>query len=109
MEMMAVGGKWYSFLPAPIFSVCAQSLTRGQLFAALRTVPAKLLCSWDFPGKNTFPSPGDLSEPTSRVSPALADMFFTTSTTWEVPRLPKHSLFIPSPVYGHLFPLRIEK
>ena len=53
MEMMAVGGKWYSFLPAPIFSVCAQSLTRGQLFAALRTVPARLLCSWDFPGKNT--------------------------------------------------------
>ena len=56
-----------------------------------------------------FHSPGDLSEPTSCVSPALADTFFTTSTTWEVPRLPKLSLFICSPVYGHLFPLRIEK
>ena len=34
-----------------------------------------------------LPSPGDLSkpgiEPTSLVSPALADGFFTTSTTWE--------------------------
>ena len=30
-----------------------------------------------------FPSPGDLPEPTSLVSPALPDTFFTTSLTWE--------------------------
>ena len=49
----AVGSKWCSFLPAPIFCVCTQSLSRVQLFATLWTVPARLLCSWDFPGKNT--------------------------------------------------------
>ena len=36
-----------------------------------------------------FPIPGDLPdpkiEPTSLMSPALADRFFTTRTTWEVP------------------------
>ena len=35
-----------------------------------------------------FPTPGDLPdsgiEPTSLVSPALADGFFTVSATWEV-------------------------
>ena len=36
-----------------------------------------------------FPLPGDLPnlriEPVSLTSPALAGMFFTTSTTWEAP------------------------
>ena len=36
------------------------------------------------------PLPGDLLnpgiEPTSLMSPALADRFFTTSTTWEAPK-----------------------
>jgi len=36
-----------------------------------------------------FFTPGDLPdpgiEPTSPVSPALADRFFTTSTTWKAP------------------------
>ena len=38
-----------------------------------------------------FPSQGDLpdseTEPTSLMSPASADWFFTTSTTWEVPSI----------------------
>ena len=47
----------------------------------------RLLCPWDFPGKNTgvcchFPSPGDLPdqeiEPESPVSPASAGGFFST-------------------------------
>ena len=53
---------------------------------------ARLLCPWDSPGKNTGVGyhalpPGDLSdpgiEPASLASSALADGFFTTSTTWE--------------------------
>ena len=53
---------------------------------------ARLVCSWESPGKNTgsgwlCPSPGDLPDPgiqpTSLASPALAGEFFTTSTTWE--------------------------
>ena len=54
-----------------------------------RLQPASLLCSWDFPGKNmewvvisssrgsSYPG----IEPAFPVSPALADIFFTT---WEV-------------------------
>ena len=62
--------------------------------------PARVLCPWDFPSKNTgvgchallqglFPFPG--IEPTSLMSPASAFRFFTTSATWEaldsLPRL----------------------
>ena len=54
--------------------------------------PAKLLCPWDSPGKNTgvgghallqgiFPTQG--TEPESLTSPTLAGRFFTTSATWE--------------------------
>ena len=52
--------------------------------------PARLLCPWDSPSKNTglpCPPPGDLPNPgielVSLMSPALAGGFFTTSTTWE--------------------------
>ena len=53
--------------------------------------PARLLCHWDSPGKNTEllpcpPFPGDLPhpgiEPMFLPFPALADRFFTTNTTW---------------------------
>ena len=45
--------------------------------------PAKLLCSWGSPGKNTrvgcYFSPEDLPEPEIKLaSPTLADGFFTT-------------------------------
>ena len=45
--------------------------------------PAKLLCSWDSPGKNTrvgcYFSPEDLPEPEIKLAfPTLADEFFTT-------------------------------
>ena len=47
--------------------------------------PARLLCPWDSPGKNTgvvpFPSPGDLPDPGIKpTAPALAGGFFTPST-----------------------------
>ena len=42
------------------------------------TVTARLLCAWDFPGKNTR-SPGDLPDlGIELASPALAGGFFTT-------------------------------
>ena len=37
-----------------------------------------------------LPNPG--IEPTSLTSPTLADGFFTTCTTWEVPSIPYSSL-----------------
>ena len=53
-----------------------------------RLQPTRLLCPWNFPGKNTGVGslfPGDLPnpgiEPTSLMSPALAGRFFTTSAT----------------------------
>ena len=54
--------------------------------------PARLLCPWNSPGKNTgvschVHSPGDLPnpgiKPTSPMSPALAGGFYATSDTWE--------------------------
>ena len=33
-------------------SVCAQLLSHFQLFATPWAVPTRLLCPWDFPGKN---------------------------------------------------------
>ena len=71
--------------------VFAQSLNHVQLLAVpWRLQPAGLLCPWNFPlagNKNglPFPTPSDLPDPgiksASLASPALADGFFTTSTT----------------------------
>ena len=50
--------------------------------------PTRLLCPWDSPGKNT----GVDAMPSSRdqthlsLPPVLSAEFFTTSTTWEVPK-----------------------
>ena len=54
------------------------------------TVPAKLLCPWDFPGKNTGVGchsllQGNLPYPGLKpASPALADGFFTTDSLGKV-------------------------
>ena len=54
--------------------------------------PARLLCPWDSPGKNTGVGCQArlqgifLIKSTSLTSPALAGRFFTTSTTWEALR-----------------------
>ena len=65
------------------------------LFSSLQTYGlqlSRLLCPWDFPGKKTKVDchfllqgnlPGPEIKPITRVSPALAGRFFTTSTTWE--------------------------
>ena len=69
--------------------VVVQSLTGVQLLQPNGLQPARLLCPWKFPGKNTgnglpFPSAGDLSDPGIKLrSPALqvvcciAGEFFT--------------------------------
>ena len=57
-------------------------------------LPARLLCPWDSPGKNTgvgchgllqgnLPHPG--IEPMSLTSPAWTGGSFTTVATWEAP------------------------
>ena len=79
----------------PIMCLCVC----GKLFQSCLTLwphglqPARLLCPWDSPGKNTgvgcqallqeiCPTQG--SKPPSLISPALANRFFTPSATWEV-------------------------
>ena len=67
-----------------ILLVCACSVVSDTL-QPHGLYPARLLCSWDFPGKNTgvgccFPLPGDLLDPGIKpTSPALAGGFFTTA------------------------------
>ena len=68
------------------------SVSRVQLFAILWTVARQASLSMGFSRQEYWsgwpcPPPGDLPdsriEPTSLMSPALAEGFFTTSTTWE--------------------------
>ena len=73
--------------------VCVLSqFSRVQLFVTPRTVAHQAPLSMGFSrrehwGGQPCPSPGDLPnseiEPMSLMSPALADGFFPTSTTWE--------------------------
>ena len=73
--------------------VCVCSVTQlcPTLCDPMDCNPARLLCPWNFPGKNigtvAIPSPRDLShpeiEPESPACPELAGRFLTTSTTWE--------------------------
>ena len=68
--------------------------SRVQLFATLWTVACQVPLTVGFsrqeywsgflcPPLGDLPDPG--FEPTSLMSPALADRFFTTSATWEAP------------------------
>ena len=72
--------------------VCVKSLQLClTLCDSMDCSPPRLLCSWVSPGKKMSglpcPPPGHLTnpeiEPGSLTSPALADGFFDTSTTWE--------------------------
>ena len=71
-------------------TVCVQLLSRADSLQPHGLYPARLLCSRNFPGKNTrvgcffctavdLPDPG--IEPASLVSPTLAGGFFTTRAT----------------------------
>ena len=68
--------------------------SRVQLSATLWTVAHQVPLSMEFSRQENrsrvpCPPPGDLPdsgiEPEFPMSPALADRFFTTSTTWEAP------------------------
>ena len=70
--------------------VCVQLLSCVYLFVIPWTAAHRLICPWDFPGKNTgmgcqpFPSPGDFPDPRIEPrSPALASGFFTTELLWK--------------------------
>ena len=61
-----------------------------QLFATLWTVAHQASLSMGFSRQEywsglPFPSPGNLPNPVSLMSPALAGGFFTIITTWEAP------------------------
>ena len=67
--------------------VCVCSVASDSL-QPYRLYQVRLLCPWDFPGKNTgvgcpFPTPGESSPGIEPMSLALACGFFTTSTAWE--------------------------
>ena len=79
-----------------VLAIYLHVLSVTQLYPTLLRLhglqPTRLLCSWNFPSKNTgvgchFPTPGDLPDPgikpASLASPALAGRFFTTSATWK--------------------------
>ena len=68
---------------AVMFSIVVQSWRQVRLLRSHGMQPARLLCPWDFPGKNTgvgchFPPPKDLPESgVEPTSPAWAGGFFT--------------------------------
>ena len=72
-------------LESCIVDVCVCSVAQSCLFATLWTVILRLLCPWDFPGKNTGMSchfilqgifPGKV-KPRTPASPAFAGGLFT--------------------------------
>ena len=76
--------------------VKVKSLCHVRLFGTLWIVARQAPLSMEFSRQEywsglPFPSPGDLPDPGSQrislLSPALADRFFTTSTTWEALKL----------------------
>ena len=75
-----------------IINMCGGTFSRVRLFAPPRTVAHQAPLSMEFSSQDYWsglplPSPADLPdpgiEPTALASPALADGFFTTSTTWK--------------------------
>ena len=109
LTQMSHSGSFPVFLPTHsshkvICSVCSCVVTHVRLFATPQTVATRLriLCLWDFPGKNTgvgchfliqgnFPTQGLKPSPESPASGSVlrlhkcTEQCFTTSTTWEAP------------------------
>ena len=90
--------------------------SRVQLFAALWTTDCQAPLSMGFsrqeywsglpcPPPGILPDPG--IEPASLMSPALAGMFFTTSTVWEAPFYIQCCVSINPKVLIYPFPLSL--
>ena len=92
---LEVCAEWNVGLPLLLFIV--QSLSHIQLLRPHGLQPTRLLCLWDFPGKNTregyhFLLQGIFSSPgTERVSPALAGRFFATEPPGKIGSLPQET------------------
>ena len=81
--------------------------------------PARPLCPWDSPGKNTgvgchfllqriFLTQGSI-KPVSLVSPALAAKFFTTSVTWAAQEVHTFYFILFYSIHGSLRKLKKKK
>ena len=89
LDQGCLSSRWSQNLDIMVLLLVCWLLSHVPLFATPGTVATRLLCPWNFPGKDTragrlsFPPPGDLPnsriEPVSLVSPALANGFFTTA------------------------------
>ena len=67
--------------------------------------PARLICPWDSPSKNTgLGAPTQGSNPYLLSLPTLTSRFFTTSTTWEALKDSYMTVIIPD-VYQNTYPL----
>ena len=104
----------------PLFSTLVHACSIAQSCAMLSLrphgpQPAKLLCLWNFPGKNTrgvaFPTPGDLAGPgIEPESSALPGRLFTTEPPGNPFNTHAHNQFLLLVIYSgipltHLLPL----
>ena len=82
---------WLGSCSGALNPMCVRAQSR-QLYLTLWDPmdPARPLCPWDSPGKNTGVGCHALLqgtfEPASLTSPAMAGRFFTTSASWKPPR-----------------------
>ena len=59
-------------------------------------------CPWDFPGKNTFPSPGDLPDPRIEAKPpVLAGRFLTTAPSGKPKKSDDRASILNHTVHGY--------
>ena len=107
------GEELYVSIDMVLLCVCAWVCLVVSNFLQLHGLElSRLLCPWDFPGKNTsglpFPPPGDLLytpiEPESLVSPALAGGFFIVAP----PGKPRFLLFFQVVNTECFYPLYLD-
>ena len=102
LENPTDGGAWWATVHGVTESQTRMSdftflfFSHVQVSVVYGLLPTRLLCLWDFQGKNRvrchfllgiFLTQAPGIHPTSLVSPALAGGFFTTSATWEAQKV----------------------
>ena len=99
--------------------LCSVTAVVSDSWRARGLQPARPLCLWDSPGKNTgvgchfllqgiFLTQGSI-KPVSRVSPALAAKFFTTSVTWAAQEVHTFYFILFYSIHGSLRKLKKKK